>query len=51
MLLSEHVYCVAVPFKVTERVEQQVRITFYVKLERSSVETIRMIQKLLGMMQ
>ena len=48
MLLSEHVYCVAVTFKVTEWVEQQVRITFYVKLERSSVETIRMIQKAFG---
>ena len=45
MPLSEHVYCVAVTFKMTEWVEQQICIKFCVKLEHSSTETIRMIQK------
>ena len=45
MSLSEHVYCVAVAFTMTERVEQQICIKFYVKLEHSSAETIQMIQK------
>ena len=44
--LNEHVYCVAVAFKMTEPVEQQICITFCIKLEHySSVETIQMIQK------
>ena len=43
--MSEHVYCAAVTFKMTERVEQQICIKFYVKLEHCSVETIWMIQK------
>ena len=38
--LSEHVYCVAIPFKMTEWVEQWIHIKFYVKLEHSSKETI-----------
>ena len=46
MLLSEHVYCVAVTFKMTERVEQRICIKFCIKLEHSSVETIRMTQLL-----
>ena len=45
MLLSEQVYCVAVAFKMTERVEQQICIRFCVKLEYSSMETTWMIQK------
>ena len=45
MLLSEHVYCVAITFKMTEQVEQQICIKFCVKLEHSSAETIWMIQK------
>ena len=45
MPLSEHVYRVAVIFKMTEQVEQQICITFCIKLEHSSVETIWMIQK------
>ena len=49
MLLSEHVHCVAVTFKMTERVEQQICNKFCVKLEHSSVETIRMIQKAVAM--
>ena len=49
MLLSEHVYCVAVIFKMTERVEQQICIKFCIKLEHSSVETIQMIQKAAAM--
>ena len=43
--MSEPVYCVAVAFTMTERVEQQICIKFYIKLEHSSVETIWMIQK------
>ena len=45
MPLSEHVYCVAIPFKMTEQVEQWIWIKFCVKFEYSSVETIGMIQK------
>ena len=48
MPLSEHVYCVAVTFKMTEQVEQQVCIKFCIKLEHSSLETIQMIQKAFG---
>ena len=49
MLLSEHVYCVAITFKMTEGVEQHICIRFCVKLEHSSVETIRVIQKATAM--
>ena len=45
MLLSEHAYCVAVSFKMTEWIEQPICIKFSFKLEHSSMETIRMIQK------
>ena len=45
MPLSEHVYCVAIAFKMTERVEQQICIRYCIKLEQSSVETIWMFQK------
>ena len=45
MPLSEHVYCVAITLKMTERVEQQICIKFCIKLEHSSVEIIHMIQK------
>ena len=38
MFLSEHVYCVAVTFKMTKQVEQQVCIRFCVKFEHSSRE-------------
>ena len=38
ILLSEHVSCVAIVFKMTEWIEQQICIKFCVKLERSSVE-------------
>ena len=41
-------YCVAVAFKMTEEVEQQICIKFCVKLEHSSTETIQMIQKAFG---
>ena len=44
MPLSEHVYCVAITFRMTERVEQQICINFCIKLEHFSVETIQMIQ-------
>ena len=43
--MSEHVYCVAITFKITERIEQQICIKFCIKLEHSSVETIWMTQK------
>ena len=49
MPLSEHVYCVAVAFKMTEKVEQQICIKFCIKLEHSSMETIQMIQKATAM--
>ena len=45
MPLSEHVYCVAVTFKMTEQVEQLVCIRFHLKLEHFSTETNQMIQK------
>ena len=48
MPLSERVYCVAVTVKMTERVEQRICITFCVKLEHPSLETIPMIQKATG---
>ena len=45
MPFSEHVYCVAVIFKITEWGEQWICIKFCIKLEHSSEETIQMIQK------
>ena len=42
--LSKHVYCVAVAFKITKLLEQQICIKFCVKLEHSSEETIWMTQ-------
>ena len=45
MLLSEHVYCVAIVFKITEQVEQRICIKFCVEFKHSSPETIQMIQK------
>ena len=48
MPLSEHVYCVAVTFKMTERVEQRICVQFCIKLEHCSVETTGMIQKAFG---
>ena len=47
--LSEHVYCVAVAFKMTERVEQWICTKFCIKLEHSSVETIWVTQKATAM--
>ena len=44
-MTSEHVYCVAVAFKMTEQVEQQICVKFCIQFEHSSVETIQMIQK------
>ena len=49
MLLSEHVYCVAITFKMTEGVEQWICIKFCFKLEHSAAETIHMIQKATAM--
>ena len=49
MTLSEHVYYVAVAFKMTELVKQWICIRFFVKLEHSLVEIIWMIQKAAAM--
>ena len=49
MLLSEHVYCVAITFKMTEHVQQRICIKFYVQLEHSPKETIQMIKKATAM--
>ena len=43
--MSEHVYYVAVAFKMTERVEQKNLHQIFIKLEHSSMETIGVIQK------
>ena len=45
MLLSEHVYYVAITFKMTERVEKRICLKLCVKLKHSSAETIQVIQK------
>ena len=44
-VLSEHVYCVATAFKMTEQVEQWICIKFCIKLEHFFAETIWMTQK------
>ena len=49
MPLSEHVYCVAITFKMTEQAEQQICIKFCIKVEHSSTETIQMIQEATSM--
>ena len=49
MPVSELMYCVAVTFKMTEQVEQWICIRFCIKLERSSLNTIWMIQKAAAM--
>ena len=46
--MSEHVYCVAVTFKMTEQVEQQICIKFCIKLDHSSIESIHVIQNAFG---
>ena len=45
MLVSEHVYCVAVTFKMTDQEGQWICIKFCIQFEHSSVEIIHMIQK------
>ena len=47
--MSEHVYCVAITFKMTEQVEQGICIKFCIKLEHSSRETMCMFQKAVAM--
>ena len=49
MPVSEHVCCVAITSKMTERVEQRICIKFCIKLEHSFSETIQMIQKAVAM--
>ena len=46
MPLNEHVYCVAITFKMIEKVQQQISIKLCVQLEHSSMETVQMIQRL-----
>ena len=48
-LLSKQMYCVAVTFKMTEWVEQQICIRFCIKLGHSSSETVWMTQKAAAM--
>ena len=48
MLLSEDLYCVAIVFKMSEQIEQQICIKFCVKLDHFPAETIWMIQKAFG---
>ena len=45
MLLSEHAYCMAVTFKMTEPVEQRICTKFCVEFEHPSTETVQMTQK------
>ena len=45
MPLGEHVYYVAIAFKMTEQVEQRICIKFCITLEHSSAETVWVIQK------
>ena len=42
---AKHVYCVAITFKMTEWVEQQICIRFCVKLQHSCAETIRWFRR------
>ena len=49
MPMSEHVYCVAITFKMTEWVEKWIPIKFCLKFGHSSMETIWMIQKAAAM--
>ena len=44
-LLNEHVYCVAITFEITEKVEHWICIKCCVKLEHSPTETIWTFQK------
>ena len=46
--MSEHEYCMAVTFKMTKRVEQQICIKHCLKLEHSSAEITCIIQKAFG---
>ena len=48
MLLSGHVYCVVITFKMTQWAEQRICIKFCIKLEHSSAESIWKIQKAFG---
>ena len=45
MPLSEHMYCVAVAFNMTEWVEQWICIKFCLQIQHFSVQTIWMIKK------
>ena len=46
MPLSEHVYCVAITFKMTEQLEQWICIEFCIKLEHSSVKLFGWFRRL-----
>ena len=45
MTLSEHMYCVDIAFKVTERIGQLICIKFGFKLEHASMKSVQMSQK------
>ena len=45
----KHVDWVAITFKMTEQVEQQIDIKSCIKVKHSSMETIQMIQKAVAM--
>ena len=47
--MREHMYRVAITFKMTEQVEQWICIKFFIKLEHYSAETIQMTQKATAM--
>ena len=49
MPLSEHVYRVAIAFKMTKQVEQRICVQFCVKLEHSFSDTVGMIHKAAAM--
>ena len=49
MPLSEHVYYVAIPYKMIEWVEKRICIKFSIILEHSSMKTIPIIQKAAAM--
>ena len=49
MLLSEHLYCVAIVLKMTEQVEQRICIKYCIRLQHSSMENIQVIQKATAM--
>ena len=48
-IVSEHLYCAAIAFKMTEQIEQQISSNFALSLNIPSMETLQMIQKAAAM--